>query len=434
MTLKTFRIGKTVLLVFCVCSFSATVYAAGFIKDAKVDLTLRNSYINKDFKDNGRSVVVPGPNDRGVAAEWTQSFILDARSGFTEGLIGFGADALGLYSLKLDGGRGTYGTQLLPTHDDNRPASDFGRLALAGKVKVSKTELKAGEWAPVLPILRSNDSRSLPQTFEGAMVTSKEIKDVTLYGGQFTGNSQRNDASMEKMSLANAGTVIHGRNTIASDHFNLGGAEYTFNDKRTLFGAWYGQLEDIYNQKYFQLVHTQPLAENITFSTNLGYFIGNEDGEALAGSQDNRTSSGLFSLKAGAHTFIVGLQKVSGEAAFQRISGTAGGSLANDTYGYTYDSKNEKSWQLRYDYNFIGLGLPGMTLMNRFIKGTGVHSGAIHDGEDRGFETELSYVVQSGAFKSLNLRLRTYTLRRDYGNTNSFNENRFIIQYPISIF
>jgi porin-like protein GalP len=407
--------------------------ADGILDDSKINLNLRNFYMNRDFVDNGRSKVVPGPNHRGMAEEWTQSFILDAKSGYTSGLVGFGVDTLALMSFKLDGGRGTYGTQLLPTHDGNRPADNFGRLAIAGKAKLSNTELKIGEWMPVLPILRADDGRSLSQTFKGAMVTSKEIANVTLYGGQFTGNSQRNDASMEKLSLNNAGTVVQGKNTIESDRFNFGGAEYTFNDKKTLVGAWYSQLQDIYDQSYFQLIHSQPLTDNVTLGATLGYFLGNEDGEALAGSQDNRTASGLFSLKTGPHTFFIGLQKVSGDAGVQRVSGTGGASLANDSYGWSYDGKHEKSWQLRYDFDFAGLGIPGLTVMNRFIKGTDVHYGTIEDGEDRGRETEVAYVFQSGPLKMLNVRLRSSTLRRDYGNTNSFNENRFIIQYPISI-
>ncbi|EGH35606.1 OprD family outer membrane protein, partial [Pseudomonas syringae pv. japonica str. M301072] len=43
-----------------------------------------------------------------------------------------------------------------------------------------KTELKVGEWMPVLPILRSDDGRSLPQTFQGGQITSKEIDGLTL--------------------------------------------------------------------------------------------------------------------------------------------------------------------------------------------------------------------------------------------------------------
>ncbi|RMS34045.1 OprD family outer membrane porin, partial [Pseudomonas ficuserectae] len=187
--------------------------AEGFVDDTKATLTLRNAYFNRNFT-NPAFPNSAAPQSK--AEEWTQSFILDAKSGFTQGVVGFGVDVLGLYSLKLDGGKGTGGTQLLPIHSDGRPADDFGRLGVAGKARVSKTELKVGEWMPVLPILRSDDGRSLPQTFRGGQVTSKEIDGLTLYGGQFRGNSPRNDASMEDMSM-------NGRGAFTSDRFNFGG-------------------------------------------------------------------------------------------------------------------------------------------------------------------------------------------------------------------
>ncbi len=79
---------------------------SGFVEGAKVNLNLRNFYINRNFTNPTKA--------QGKAEEWTQSFILDAKSGFTQGTVGFGMDVLGLYSVKLDGGKGTGGTQLLP--------------------------------------------------------------------------------------------------------------------------------------------------------------------------------------------------------------------------------------------------------------------------------------------------------------------------------
>ncbi len=72
--------------------------------------------------------------------------------------------------------------------------------------------------------------------------------------------------------------------------------------------------------------------------------------------------------------------------------------------------------------------------MNRYIKGTHAHAGGVTHGEEAGRETEFGYTVQSGSFKSLYLRWRNSTVRRDYGNTNNFNENRLIVSYPVSIF
>ncbi len=390
--------------------------AEGFVDDTKATLTFRNAYFNRNFVDPA--------NAQSKAEEWTQSFILDAKSGFTQGVVGFGIDVLGMYSVKLDGGKGTGGTQLLPIHDDGRPADDFGRLGVAAKAKVSKTELKVGEWMPVLPILRSDDGRSLPQTFRGGQITSKELDGLTLYGGQFRGNSPRNDASMEDMSL-------NGRGAFQSDRFNFGGGEYAFNEKRTQVGLWYAQLEDIYNQKFINVLHSQPIAD-VTLGANLGYFWGNEDGNKLAGDLDNKTAYALLSAKYKGNTLYVGLQKVSGDDGWFRVNGTSGGTLANDSYNASYDNAKEKSWQLRHDLDFAIFGVPGMTLMNRYISGDNVHTGAITDGKEWGRESELAYTVQSGTFKSLNFRWRNSSIRRDF-STNEFDENRVFISYPLSL-
>ena len=390
--------------------------AEGFVDDAKATLNLRNAYFNRNFTNPA--------NAQGKAEEWTQSFILDARSGFTPGPVGFGVDVLGMYSQKLDGGKGTGGTQLLPIHDDGRPADNFGRMGVALKGKISKTEVKVGEWMPVLPILRSDDGRSLPQTFRGGQVTSTEISGLTLYGGQFRANSPRNDASMEDM-------FMNGKAAFTSDRFNFGGGEYAFNEKRTQVGVWYAELSDIYQQQYFNLSHSQPIGD-WTLGANLGYFIGKEDGSALAGDLDNKTAFALLSAKYGGNTFYVGLQKLSGDDVWMRVNGTSGGTLANDSYNASYDNAKEKSWQLRHDYNFVALGVPGLTLMNRYISGDNVHTGTITDGKEWGRESELAYTVQSGALKNLNVKWRNATIRRDFSN-NEFDENRIFISYPLSL-
>jgi hypothetical protein len=387
--------------------------AAGFVEDSKVTLGLRNFYINRNFVDPAFS--------QGKAEEWTQSFILDARSGFSQGTVGFGLDVLGMAAFKLDGGKGTRNTGLLPIHDDGRPADNYGRMAVAAKAKLSNTELKVGEWMAVLPILRSDDGRATPQTFQGAQLTSMEIDGLSLYGGQFRQNSVRNDASMEDMFFGGA----------SSDRFNFAGGEYKFNDGRTLVGLWTAELQDIYNQQYLQLSHSQPIGD-WTLGANLGYFRGGEDGSELAGELDNRTYSGLFSARFGGNTFYVGLQKVSGDTGWMRVNGTSGGSLANDSFNSSYDNAGERSWQLRHDYNFTGMGVPGLTLMNRYISGDNIHVGATSDGKEWGRETELAYTVQSGTFKNLNVKWRNASIRRDY-SSNEFDENRVIINYPLSL-
>ncbi|WP_338525948.1 OprD family porin [Pseudomonas batumici] len=416
--LNTSIVSSRTLLAIAMASATLPAMAEehGFVEDAQANLNLRNFFINRNFTNPAF------PQSK--AQEWTQSFILDARSGFTQGTVGFGADVLGTFSEKLDGGKGTGGTQLLPLDGNGRPASNFGRLDVAFKAKISNTELKVGEWMPVLPILRSDDGRSLPQTFRGGQITSKEIDGLTLYGGQFQKNSPRNDSSMTDM-------FMNGKPGITSDRFNFEGGEYTFNEKRTMIGLWNAQLKDIYRQQYVNLVHSQPLGD-WTLGANLGYFYGKDDGSARAGELENKTLSGLFSAKYGGNTFYVGLQKLTGNSVWMRVNGTSGGTLANDSYNNSYDNAREKSWQLRHDYNFAALGIPGLTLMNRYISGDNVHTGAITDGKEWGRESELGYTVQSGSFKNLNVRWRNSSIRKSF-SSNEFDENRLIVSYPISL-
>ncbi|WP_443192314.1 OprD family porin [Pseudomonas indica] len=415
------RLLPTALALSVAAALPVGAQAAGFVEDAKVSLNLRNYYFNRNFL-NHSGPSVQG-DDQGQAAEWTQSFILDARSGFTEGTVGFGLDALGLYSLKLDGGRGTIGSQLLPVHgtgNDRHAPDDFGRIAVAAKAKVSKTELKVGEWFAVLPILRADDGRSLPQTFQGAQITSNEIDGLSLYGGQFRKNSQRNDASREDMSYSG----------FESDRFNFVGGEYRFNDDRTLVGLWRAELEDIYEQNYLQLTHSQPVGDWV-LSANLGYFNGKDNGSAKAGELDNKVYQGSFSAKTGNNTFTVAYQKLGGDTKFMRVDGTSGGSLVNDGFTNSYDNPNERSWQLRHDYNFAGLGIPGLTLMNRSVNGDHIHTGGRTDAEEWGRESELAYTIQDGSLKNLSIRWRNSDVRRDVGA--DLHENRLIINYPFSL-
>ena len=393
--------------------------AEGFVDGTKITVNARNFYIGREFRDDSIT-------DRSKAEEWTQSFILNIQSGYTPGPVGFGVDVLAGLAVKLDGGGGTYGTSLLPRHSDGRPADDFGRFGVAAKAKISNTELKIGEMMPVLPILRSDDGRSLPQTFEGGMITSREFDGLMLTAGQFRQNSPRDDASMEDMSYRVSGATPVG----VSDRFNYIGGEYAFS-KQTTVGLWTAELKDVYEQQYVQLLHTQPLGDDMALTANLGYFQGDEEGSALAGNLDNKTYSGLFGLKIGGNTFYVGLQKVSGDT-WMRVNGTSGGTLANDSFNNSYDNAEERSWQLRHDYNFAAMGVPGLTLMNRYISGDNIETATTDDGKEWGRETEVAYTIQNGPAKNLNIKWRNSSFRSQV-NTRDLDENRLIFNYPISI-
>jgi hypothetical protein len=66
-------------------------------------------------------------------------------SGFTQGTIGVGVDAIGLLGVKLDSGKGRAGTGLFPTGSDGRSQDDYSKGGGAVKFRISDTVLKVGD-------------------------------------------------------------------------------------------------------------------------------------------------------------------------------------------------------------------------------------------------------------------------------------------------
>ena len=128
---------------------------ADFIEDSTASLTTRNFYLNRDFRQSGAA--------QAKAEEWTQGFIAQFNSGYSEGRLGFGVDALAELGIKLDSGRGRRGTGLLPFGPSSQePVDDYSELGLTGKMRLSATELRLGTQMPTLPLAYYSDTRLLP--------------------------------------------------------------------------------------------------------------------------------------------------------------------------------------------------------------------------------------------------------------------------------
>ncbi|QTT89411.1 OprD family porin [Pseudomonas chlororaphis] len=386
----------------------------GFFKDAKTDLVLRNYYFNRDFRDPGAA--------KSKVEEWAQGFILKFNSGYTPGVVGFGLDGIAMFGVKLDSGRGTSGSELLPVHGDGRAADNYGRAGVAAKMRISATELKVGELLPDIPLLRYDDGRLLPQTFRGAMLDSREIAGLGLQAGQYRSVSLRNSSDMQDLSAWAAPGV-------RSDGFTYAGAEYRFNQQRTLIGAWHAQLEDIYQQSYFNLLHKQPVGDWV-LGANLGYFIDKDDGQARIGEIQSRTAYALLSASTAGHTLYLGLQKVSGDSPWMSVYGSSGRTLGNDMFNGNFSNADERSWQVRYDYNFAAMGVPGLLAMVRYGHGENATTKAGSNGKEWERDTEVGYTFQSGSLKNFSVRVNNATNRRSFNS--DFDQTRVIVSYPLS--
>lgn len=116
------NLATRLLLAGGVISLSAPA-SADFIGDSKASLELRNFYFNRDFRQAN------APQSK--QEEWAQGFLLRYESGFTDGLIGFGVDAIGLVGVKLDSSPDRAGSGLLERHSDTSKGAqgEYGELA-----------------------------------------------------------------------------------------------------------------------------------------------------------------------------------------------------------------------------------------------------------------------------------------------------------------
>lgn len=403
-------------------AFAPCLVHAEFLDDRQISLGARNFYIDRDFKQ------ADAPKSR--IGSWTQGFDLRAISGYTEGTLQFGLDLSAQYAYRLDGGGGRGPDSIIPYDDSKqRQARDYGRAALTAKVRYNKTELKIGELRPTLPVAYIDDTRQLITTYHGVQIESKDVENLTLTAGRFTEISARNSSNREKLYLFN-GPDIQRR----SDGLNFAGLTYSFNPNLVVT-YFHGQLEDIYQQHYLGLSYNHDLGSGYSLKNEVRYFNHHEDGKALYGDIDNRSYGVMSTLKKGGHAFAVGYQRMLGESAFPTLNGYAPQPYLVNWSTVAFVKPNESSWQLRYDYNFAAMGLPGLKLTTRYLRGSGIDRG--NNALDQNVESErnviLGYVVQSGTLKDLGFEWRRIDVKTRYGNGRvsgpDYQENRLITTY-----
>lgn len=388
--------------------------SAAFIEDSTASLELRNFYMNRDFRHSGSGE---------KQDEWSQGFLLRFESGFTDTPIGVGLDAYAALGIKLDSARGRSGDNgMLPQSADGTPADDFGEVRGTAKFKLSNSVLRIGSMFPTLPVLTYNYGRLLPSSYSGGLLTSQEIDGLTLNVGRFTHSDQRNSTSNDRITYYRGG--------MESDHLDVAGGSYNLNENLTAT-YYYGELEDIYSQHFAGLVHTWPLSEQVRLRTDLRYFKSRDDGNARMGRFDNDNLNGMLSLSVGGHRFSGAYQRISGDGEFPFIGQDP--YVVNLSFHGTFTKEEMNSWQLRYDYDFAALGVPGLTFTTRYVNGQDALVNGRKQGKEWERNSELFYTVQSGPLKNVYVQLRNIIFRSGGGLTRDVDENRVIVGYKLAL-
>ncbi|RLL39829.1 outer membrane porin, OprD family [Acinetobacter cumulans] len=418
MTMKTF-----VLSTLCIATTLPSLCFADFVKDRSVTLTARNFYLDRNFTE---------PNAAAPAAkQWVQGFILNAKSGFTEGTVGFGVDLYAGVGINLWGDKdyapGVVG--LSPLKDNGDPVDTWAEASLTAKAKISETEVKVGTLQPLNPVIVGSPARLLPQQYRGVAVESKDVDNIKIEAGYVNRVNHRNSTDWEKIRLSGANMKYKSVET--DGLYYVGG--YYYLRPETTFALYTANLVDVYDQYTFWVRNTHHFNERVNLFIDFRYFRTVESGAELAGEVDSHHGNMVLALGVDNHKFTTGYIHNSGDTGFPYLSGGEANTYI-DAWATDFLNPNEKAWSVRYDYDFKNQ-VPGLKLMTRYTKGTDIKLENLKPGEtleERKFGIELSYQLQSTKLKGLFIRLRHEDYKNDFGPKATFQpakEQRVNIDY-----
>lgn len=423
-----------------------SVAQADFVNDTKANLQMRNLYFNNDIREDHKK-------DGGQSEEWGQGFVLNVQSGFTEGTVGFGLDAVAMLGLRLDGGgkdnkagQTREPGQLFPTKSNGKARSEYSKLGLTAKMRVSETEARIGTLQPKLPILINNYARLLPQIFEGGQITSKEIDNLTLTGGLI-------NHAVGRSSTNRSGLAVAGGSAESNKFWFAGGDWQAMPDLKAQY--YFAKLEDYYKQNFLGLNHNWELGEKRSLNTDLRYFrtraTGANDkalgfqnkhtvgGYSKNGKIDNNTWSLAFTYKMDAHALMLGHQRVSTGSNFVQLNqgktgeGAGGASLYlhTDRLANSFNKAGERTTFVDYTYDFADLGVPGLKAGAAYLRGNNIQVKDKSSAKEWERDLRLDYTVQEGTFKNVTLSYRNATFRS--GADKNVDQNRVIVNYTLPL-
>lgn len=443
--------------------------AKGFIEDSKLSVISRTMYMSSNPRHGGffsEGGYAKSPKDTGRAADFGTSLIGIYESGYTQGTVGFGFDAMGMFAQKLDSGRGHNADNtngLFPSDGRSGRAQDnVSKLAPTIKMRLSKTELKYGQMMVDTPVFATQtiDDKLLPQDATGFFLSSKEITDLTFNAGYFTAlrdqSYSRNDSVVMDSDLSEKGETLR--------RVYFAGLEYQFNDN--FAGKVYASRnKDFWKKYYTNLNYAYAINDDNKLGLDFNWYktksIGKGYADALrADGSNRRINSDLWSLAADytykAHTFTLAYQRNSGRAGSGGLSfpydvdGGAAIAVANSVEYSDFNFENQRSWQAKYNLDFAEYGIPGLDFSVAYVKGTKARN-ENHDNRRNGKAWErdvsLAYTVQEGKAKDLNFEVRYATYRSNFGGStddsvngkhngngrNNIDELRLIVAYPLNI-
>src|SRR5690606_25449986 len=210
-----------------------------------------------------------------------------------------------------------------------------------------------------VPVFATDDSRLLPETATGFLLTSNEIEGLMINAGHFTALNAQAQTGHDSVGLPSA---------------NFIGGTYSVDDNLSV-SLYYSEVDQYWDKLYANLNYSLALANEQAL--NFDFNIYRTDYDATYTETGDDEGNTIWSLAAtyslGAHSFMLAYQKSIG--GFDGIGydyGVDGGGavyLANSVQRSDFNAQDENSWQARYDLDLAAVGLNGFKFLSRYLYG-----------------------------------------------------------------
>lgn len=419
---------KLILVSFIQAALISTAYASekseakGFVEDAEGSVLFRTGYIHRDKKN--------GADDN---SSFAQSAIVKLESGFTQGMVGFGVNAVGDGSFKI-GDNNNSGNNMIPRDDNGNPYDHWARGGASVKARMSNTTVEYGTQVLDLPVLASNTGRMVPEYFEGFLAKSREIENLEVIAGKFTKNQMSDQISTDENNL---------------DSAIVWGAKYKFNDQ--INGSYYGiDSKNALERHYVNANFKQPLANNSSLTYDFsGYHTewdkGANASSSVLGSDSADRSNNIWAISGsyntGAHNVMLAYQQSTGNTGYaynENADGFQSIYLPN-SYLSDFNGRDEKSVQIQYNVDLGQYVTPGLNWTTAYVYGWDIDTATDNNAKESEIFNQVKYTVQSGFAKDASLRVRYSHYRNDEAYAKDYympdtNEWRLFLDIPVKLF
>jgi hypothetical protein len=384
-----------------------------FIRDSLLQFVTRTYYMNRDNFNGSRSQA------------WTVGGWLAYRSGLIANILG--VHAAFYTSQKLDAPVDEGGTGLLAPEQE--PISVLGQAY--GFARIYDQEIRGGLELVDTPLINPNDSRMVPNTFEGVQLVSLPVKDRTYdYAfGYLWDIKQRDSDDFISMSdaLAGADAVNRGAPFGMFKLRSIPGLSTTFMD-------YY--VEDFVNTGFAQAECTFQLSKNVP-----QWIVGANVVDQRSVGSNLLTGGSFQTYQASAKVQV----SHAGWTVFVAGSMNGDGSQIYSPYGFnpnytnmqeaSFDYAGEKAFggSIAYDFTNAFVGLSALSTGGWYTRGWDAinpsTNSEIPDREE--LDLWVQYRPSDGPLKGLRVKVQYADVWQEDSVRVNQPEFRFILDYTV---